>query len=343
MNTSNLKMKKPCFKIFYLFIIIGLIACNEQQPPKKPVQNQIEDLEKEKIFVPEFNADTAYRFIENQVNFGPRVPNTKGHAKCAEYLINELKSSGWEVQVQNGLVYTFNKVEIDLKNIIASYQPDLENRILLMAHWDTRPFADQDSKDKNKPILGANDGASGVGVLLEIARIIGENPVKNIGVDIILFDAEDYGKPSSTMSQNDESDTYCLGSQYWAKNPHKENYNAKYGILLDMVGAKNASFSKEGGSMYYAPNIVEKVWSAAKSLGYDNYFLDIESPPITDDHYYVNKIIKIPSIDIIHYETKNKVGFGDFWHTHNDNMEVIDKSTLEAVGQTLLEIIYNEK
>ena len=326
------------------FLILTFAACESgQQPPKQKVTKQTIESEEIAIEVPTFNADSAYQYIADQVNFGPRVPNTKEHAKCADYLIHSFERFGWEVQVQNGIVTTFNKVEIDLKNIIASYNPESEDRILLMAHWDTRPFADQDTKEKNKPILGANDGASGVGVLIEVARQISTLKLDNIGVDIILFDAEDYGKPSSAMTQDNASDTYCLGSQFWAKNPHQENYNARFGILLDMVGAKDATFTKEGVSMYYAPSIVEKVWTRANKLGYSKYFVDKQTPPITDDHYYVNQIIKIPSIDIIQYETGTRSGFGHYWHTHDDNMDIIDKNTLNAVGQTLLEVIYREQ
>lgn len=334
----------------YLVIIVlpllGLIvACsndNQKKAERKDLQRNINKQEQSFKQAPEFNSDSAYYYIEKQVAFGPRVPNTKEHAACAEWLKDKLASfNGWEVQIQEFKARAFDNTILNGKNIIASYNKDALKRILLFAHWDTRPFADQDIKDRNKPIPGANDGASGVGVLLEIARQISLNPI-NIGVDIILFDAEDYGQPEGTMIPR-KPDTYCLGSQYWAKNPHTPGYKAYYGILLDMVGAKDATFTMEATSMYYASNVVEKVWAVAHKLGYGNYFLYKRTDAITDDHYYVNAIAEIPSIDIIQYDPETRSNFGKYWHTHDDNMDIIDRNTLKAVGQTILQVLYNEQ
>ncbi|MDB4534612.1 M28 family peptidase, partial [Vicingaceae bacterium] len=226
------------------------------------------------------------------------------------------------------------------KNIIGEYNPDAKKRILLFAHWDSRPFADQDSKNMTKPILGANDGASGVGVLLEVARQLTLTK-PNTGVDIIFFDAEDYGQPAG-MNKT-VSETYCLGSQYWTKHLHKENYTADYGILLDMVGNSKPYFTQESISMNYAPDIVEKVWGNAKALGYSQNFVSQRTAFVgTDDHQFVNSIAGIPSIDIIHYE-RSSGNFHSSWHTHNDNMSVIDKTSLAMVGEVLLYTIYQEK
>jgi Zn-dependent M28 family amino/carboxypeptidase len=211
---------------------------------------------------------------------------------------------------------------------------------MLFAHWDSRPFADRDSKNKGKAILGANDGASGVGVLLEVARQI-QKLKPNIGVDIFFFDAEDYGQPSSDMRKR-QAGTWCLGSQYWANNPHKANYNANFGILLDMVGASNAYFTKEAISMYYAPQIVDKVWGIASALGHGNHFVFQQTSHVgEDDHLYINKIANIPSIDIIQYDPAT-TAFAPHWHTHDDNMDVIDKNTLAAVGETVLATVLRE-
>jgi Zn-dependent M28 family amino/carboxypeptidase len=188
--------------------------------------------------------------------------------------------------------------------------------------------------------MAANDGASGVGVLLEMARQFSiQKP--EIGVDIIFFDAEDYGAPQNYSGASE--DAWCLGSQYWANNPHKAGYTAEFGILLDMVGAPNATFYKEDFSMYYAAGIVEKVWSTAATLGFSNYFRDEKTGAITDDHVYINKIAGIPSIDIIQYRNEGQnSGFGHYWHTVNDTMENIDKNTLFAVGTTVMHVVYNE-
>ena len=194
--------------------------------------------------------------------------------------------------------------------------------------------------NRTKPVLGANDGASGVGVLLEMARQMSKQQ-PTVGVDIIFFDVEDYGAPSDVSVPNSE-DTWCLGTQYWANNPHVAGYKAKYGILLDMVGGKNAVFPREQVSMEYARDVVDKVWATGQSLGFSQYFLDQPGGIITDDHVVVNKVIGIPSIDIIHYDA-NAGGFVSTWHTVNDTMENIDINTLNAVGTTLMHVIYKEK
>lgn len=327
--------------IYLLFIFF--IACSGEEEKKKEIKTTPlpkENVTEHKISHPDFNADSAYLYIKEQVDFGPRFPNNEGHAKCASYLKNKLSSFGFNTFIQTGKAKTFNNKEITIKNIIGEYKPELQKRILLFAHWDSRPFADQDVKDMTKPILGANDGASGVGILLEVARQLNLKQPE-IGIDIIFFDAEDYGQPSSTMIQS-EMDSWCLGSQYWSKNPHKNNYKAEFGILLDMVGSANANFTQESISMTYAPDIVRKVWNTAAQLGYSNYFSNEQTFFVgTDDHKYVNEIAKIPSIDIIHYE-RSTSNFHQSWHTHQDNMDVIDKNTIQVVGKTLLAVILKE-
>jgi Zn-dependent M28 family amino/carboxypeptidase len=328
-------------KILYISILFLLFGCGNDS--EKEIEPIIETpiVVEPKIEKPDFNADSAYLFVQEQVDFGPRFPNNEAHGKCAKYLKHKLQSYGLNTITQIGKAKTFNNKEITIKNIIGSYNPEAEKRILLFAHWDSRPFADHDSKDLTKPILGANDGASGVGVLIEVARQL--NIYKpTIGVDIIFFDAEDYGEPRGIIEDENSAKTWCLGSQYWANNMHIPNYNAEYGILLDMVGSSNAYFTQEAFSMHYAPLVVQKIWNNAKKLGYGNYFVNRQTNFVgTDDHQYVNEIAKIPSVDIIHYE-QSRNGFHPSWHTHNDNMDVIDKVTLSVVGEVLLYTIYNE-
>lgn len=315
-----------------------MIACGEE-PKKSTSNNTVPPKEVYNITPPNFSADSAYQFIAEQVAFGPRVPNTEAHKQAAIYLEEKLTSYGAQVIVQEAVVEAYNGTKLNIKNIIGSYNLENTNRVLLMAHWDSRPFADQSPNDRDKAISGANDGGSGVGILLEIARQLQlKNPT--IGVDIALFDAEDYGQPSGTT--NPKPKTWCLGSQYWATNLHTPNYTAKYGILLDMVGAANAVFTQESISMYYAPQVVDKVWNVAAKLGYTNYFPFMQTAHVgEDDHLYVNRIAKIPSIDIIQYDA-NTGAFAPHWHTHEDNMDVIDKNTLKAVGQVVLATVYNE-
>jgi len=296
------------------------------------------------VSVPDFNADNAYNFVKAQVDFGPRVPNTKAHEECGDYLAGKLQEYGAKVTNQRADLVAYDGTILKARNIIGSYDPDNKKRVLLFAHWDTRPWSDNDPDPANHhtPVMGANDGASGVGALLEMARLFNEQ-APAVGVDIIFFDAEDYGVPQFSDSRVENS--WCLGSQYWARYPHVPGYNARFGILLDMVGGKGATFYREGYSDYYAKSITNKVWKKARELGYNNYFIDQSAGgAVTDDHLYVNEIIRIPSIDIIPNDPGNELsGFGGFWHTVNDTMENIDRETLKAVGQTVLAVVYNEK
>lgn len=290
---------------------------------------------------PSFNEDSAYAFVQKQVDFGPRVPNTPAHKACGDYLVKALKKYGLQVTEQTFVATTYDGKKLNSRNIIGSFNPAASKRILLTSHWDSRPFADQDSLNKTKPVPAANDGASGVGVLLEIARTLsGSGNKPDLGVDIIFFDAEDWGNSDKAT---DKFSGYCLGSQHWAANKHIPNYTAYFGILLDMVGAKGATFPKEGYSVQMAEGVVKEVWDIARELGYSAYFLDQRGSGITDDHVPVNEVAKIPMIDIIHTQPDNiaQTFFKD-WHTTNDTMENIDPKTLKAVGQTVLQVLYQE-
>ncbi len=320
-------------------LFISIVACNSTSSSSN---NEAKRKEKKTVSVPAFNADSAYSYVSKQVSFGPRVPNTDAHVACANYLANQLKQFGAEVIEQKAELRAFDNTLLHSNNIIGQYKPELNNRVLLFAHWDSRPFADQcqEESEKRQPILGANDGASGVGVLLEIARHLQKADLP-IGVDIIFFDAEDYGMPEFYKGEYVE-DSWCLGSQYWAQNPHKQNYYAKYGILLDMVGGTNAMFYRERYSMQFAPRVLKKIWQAANELGYSNNFVYEEGGMITDDHVYVNKYLNIPCVDIIQHDPTTSSNFASYWHTHNDNMDAVDKTTLKAVGQTVMHVLFNE-
>ena len=325
--------------ILCIIAALLLAACGSSQKKSEPAAVEAA------VIVPIFDADSAYSFVASQVAFGPRVPNSEAHRACGDYLENKLRAYGAEVVTQNVTLTAYNGDKLQARNIIAQFQPQKKKRVMLCAHWDSRPWADSDPDKANhyKPILGANDGASGVGVLLEIARHLSGAPTK-VGVDIVLFDAEDYGRHENEPYTGAGMDhSWALGSQYWARFPHKDNYNARYGILLDIVGAPGSTFYREGISDYYAPGIIDKVWAQAAKDGYGSYFINKEGGMVTDDHLYVNDFLGLPCIDIINCDRNSPNGFGPYHHTVKDDMEWIDAATLKAVGQTVLAVVYNEK
>lgn len=323
-----------------LLLVWMVVACGNSTTKN----NQTEAVEKEVIKAPEFDADSAYRYIQAQAEFGPRVPNTQAHRACGDYLAGQLEKFGAKVYNQYADLIAYDGTILKSRNIIGAYKPESKKRVLLCAHWDSRPYADNDPDPKNHrtPILGVNDGASGVGVLLEIARQIQkEQPA--LGIDIVFFDSEDYGIPEFYEGRY-QQDTWCLGSQYWARTPHVQNYNARFGILLDMVGGKGATFYYEGYSSRTARSEMKKIWKKANELGYGKYFIKEDGGEVTDDHVYVHTLARIPCVDIINYDANNpQSSFGSFWHTVDDTMENIDRNTLKAVGQTVMDVIYNEK
>lgn len=331
-------MKNLIIGIFSIMFMLSSCGQSSRTTQKKEKQSSSASAS---VSIPQFNADSAYSFVAKQVAFGPRVPGTPAHDLCAKWMVNKFKSYTPHVMVQSFSARTYDHVLRKGENIIASFSPEKTSRILLMAHWDSRPFADHD-KDKSKwrtPIDAANDGASGVGVLIELARLFHlQNP--QIGIDIVLFDLEDWGAPEDIRNQGKEDD-WALGAQYWARHPHTPGYSANFGILLDMVGAKDATFLKEYYSRQYAGYYVKQIWKTAAGLGYDNYFPNRDGYPIDDDHYYINKIAGIPSVDIIQLDPNSSNGtFWEYWHTMGDTMDKIDKNTLKAVGQVLLTVIY---
>jgi len=321
-------------KKILLTILISLLflSCGKESP-KEEVEAQF--TLKPMANLPVFNSDNAYGYIEKQLSFGPRDPNSTAHQQALAFLESEMKKFADKVTLQNFSYPGYNDVILNLTNVIASFNPDAKNRILLCAHWDSRPRAD---KDKNpalidKPILGANDGASGVAILLELARMLKENKVQ-IGIDLILFDGEDYGKESDLQN-------YLLGSKYFTANLLKD-YKPAFGILLDLVGDKEARFYKETNSMMYAPDIIDMIWSAAGLLNAST-FSNLEGDGIYDDHIPLNQV-GIRTVNIVDAEligANTPVERRNYWHTHNDTIENIGKETLKQVGDVLTRIIYS--
>ena len=334
-------MKKVKVFIASLFTIVSsllVISCNSCQSSKS-----VSAVSTEAYIMtsPQFNSDSAYHYIEKQLSFGPRVPGTNQHKECGDWLVSKLTNFGAEVAEQKANIIHYEGQEIEIRNIIASFNSEIEKRVMLFAHWDSRPYADQekDKEKQNRPILGADDGASGVGVLLEIARQL-QSKSTNIGIDIMLFDLEDWGQADFDTNYI-QGDWWCVGSRYWSEQPHIDNYNAEYGILLDMVGSAGATFMHEGYSSQYAPQVLSKIWSTAANLGYSKYFVQQRGGYITDDHVPVIENMGIPCVDIINLKNSS-TGFAPHWHTHNDDIRNINRETLQAVGQTVMEVIYKE-
>lgn len=291
---------------------------------------------------PHFNADSAYAFTAKQCEFGPRTMNSAAHEACGKWIAEKFKQYGCEIIEQKADLKGYDGTILKSTNIIARYNPKAEQRILLCAHWDSRPWADNDpdSTKHKQPVMAANDGASGVAVMLEIARLLQADKKLEIGVDFVCFDAEDWGVPQWETKFQDTGDSWALGAQYYAQNL-PQGTRPQMGILLDMVGGEGAQFYREGMSMQFAPDVVSRVWDDAKAAGYGSYFPDAVGGMVTDDHVPVNQIAGIPTIDIIpYYPDCQQSSFGPTWHTISDTMEHIDKNTLQAVGQTVIQVLY---
>lgn len=314
---------------FFVILLIGISACKTDPKTSEPA------VKKDPVKIPAANGDSLYTFVEKQLSFGYRIPGTPEHIACKDWIVSKLESYGADVIEQKFTTSFLTVKNVDAFNIIASFNPNHKKRILIGAHWDSRMIAekDQDKAKQDKPISGADDGGSGVAGLLEIARQLSENEI-DLGIDLIFFDAEDQGN-----SNVDES--WALGAQHWGKNMHKRGYKAKFGILLDMIGSKGATFGKEFYSQQYAKSYQDKVWTLARRMGYTDMFVNTLFGRIGDDHLYVNKYAGIPMFDIINYRVGENL-FGAYHHTHDDDIDVIDKRTLRVVTQVVLAAIFKE-
>lgn len=323
-------------RILPLFLAALLaVACNNGGKPSQA--DPVSAIDYSAIKIPEISADSAYRFVAEQLDFGFRAPGTKGHDQCAKYLESQMRRWCDTVIVQNFTATLWDGSTFRGHNIIASFSPEKDNRVLLGAHWDSRLWADHDSDAANhhKPIMGANDGASGVGALMEMARAMATQRPE-AGVDIIFFDMEDQGIPEWADIYKDN--TWCLGSQFWANNPHRPFYRASYGILFDMVGTRNLRFTKEEISRTYASGITDRIFKCAEALGYGNIFVNQNTDAILDDHMYVNQIIRIPMVDLV--QNTPGCSFFPYWHTVEDNLDCIDAESLKTTATVAMKMIY---
>jgi len=296
-----------------------------------------------------FDADSAYLFCQQQCDFGPRTMNSEAHEQCAQWIAQKFAQYGYQVTLQKADLKGYDGTILKSSNIIATApvagdSGAVANRLLVCAHWDSRPWADNDPDSVNwhKPVMAANDGASGVAVMLELARQLQQHDSTNVAVDFVCFDAEDWGVPQ--WSNQSDADSWALGAQYWAANcPQSVAKNYRYAILLDMVGGQGAKFYHEGFSLEHARPVVDKIWKAASAAGYGSFFPSQPGGYVTDDHVPVNEKAHIPCVDIInHYPECPQSNFGPTWHTVNDDMQHLDRNTLKAVGQTLIQLIYSE-
>ncbi len=311
-----------------LALCLMLVACGEtrRESPGQSGTTSTPAME-----VPAFDAQRAFQYLTQQTDFGPRNPGSRGYQQCLAFLQAELSGFADSVFLQR-FSYRTARGESQLgTNIIARFGRGAGARILLTAHWDTRPWADQDINPGNytKPILGANDGASGVAVLLEFARILSVNPPP-AGIDIVLFDAEDAGESGN-------SESFALGSQHFAKNlPVNTQY--RYAINFDMVGDKNLEIRRESNSDTYAPALMDAVFQRARLLGYPQ-FIDEQIPGIYDDHIPLNQA-NIPAIDIIDFNYPDHTN--RYWHTMDDTPDKCSPESLHAVGTVILHILYGQ-
>lgn len=320
--------------LFALLALLLITACTgRQEPAGQPYVST----------APTFCTDSAYAYVAAQCAYGPRTPGSPAHDSCGAWIAEKFRALGADVTLQQTTVRLYDGTTVPCTNIIATCQSDAPKRVMFCAHWDSRPWADNspDSAHWHQPIDGANDGASGVAVLIELARLLQQTPAQ-VGVDLVCFDVEDCGTPQWEDDEALHGDRHwCLGSQYWAAHPHEDGHRAEWAVLLDMVGGPDSEFRQEGYSRRLAPRVLDKVWGAAHRIGLGGRFPYTQGSYVTDDHLPVNQC-GIPCIDLIASD-KNDGGFCTTWHTPLDDLSHIDRQTLADVGQTLTEVLYTEQ
>lgn len=310
--------------IIALFACVSTAACGSKEQVSPTVAKIVER--------PPFNADSAFAYVSQQVGFGPRVPGSEAHARCRQWLVDRLQSADAAVELLDTVVTSPDGQKVAIHNILGHIRPDATKRVMLLAHYDTRPWADMDpdTDAHHRPIDGANDGASGVAVILEVIRNIDAVPTTT-GLDILFVDCEDSGNYADDAS-------WCLGSQAFAASMSPTGKRPDYAILLDMVGGKDALFYREQFSNVYARTIVDRVWNTAASLGYSDRFIQQIGGAINDDHIHLLGA-GIPAIDIVEMSHPQTKSFNSTWHTLSDNISNIDPATMKIVGETILKTL----
>jgi hypothetical protein len=294
-------------------VVLSLLVACESAPPAPPR---------------EFDGAAAMRNVETQVAFGPRVPGMPGHAAMAAWLDSLARATGDSVFIQDWVNVTTKGDKLSLHNVMIRFNPLATDRLLFLTHWDTRPIADKsiNPEDRNKPIAGANDGASGVAVLLGMADALKKKP-PTIGVDLLFVDGEDFG------SFEDSTET-LLGARYYAKN-QAPGPKPLFAVLLDMVGDRDLQIYQEGNSLLGAPEVVERVWDAARIAGYSKVFIATPSQSMVDDHLPLQQA-GIRAIDVIDFTYGSN---NSLWHTLDDTPDKLSAQSLQAVGDVMMAVI----
>lgn len=286
-------------------------ACRESAPPPR-----------------EFDGPSALRYIETQLAFGPRVPGTEAHRRMAEWLDSLLRDRADTVIVQRWNHVTVKGDTLPMVNFLARYNPAAEKRLLYLAHWDSRPFADgPNSRDSTVPVPGANDGGSGVALLLGVADVLERVP-PDIGVDLLFVDGEDYGDFTATPQD------VLIGSRYYAAN-QPPGPAPLYAVLFDLVGDRDLQIYQEGNSLIGAPEVVNLVWNTARELGYGGTFIRSPRHTLVDDHLELQKV-GIRAINVVDFDYPA-------WHTPEDTIDKVSAESLQIVGDVAMALIRRER
>jgi peptidase M28-like protein len=287
-----------------------------------------------------FSGEQALAYARTQVDFGARVPGTEGHHRTGDWIVAQMRQRADTVIQQQWTHVTQRGDSLPMRNILARFHPEMEQRVLYLAHWDTRPVADQDRNlgARQMPIPGANDGASGVALLIALGDVLTKTP-PSVGVDLLLVDGEDYG--SFADSNNPD---VLIGSRYFAEHLPSPDYRPLFGVLWDMIGDRDLNIYQEQNSVQAAPEVVQRVWQTAKELGYDDYFIPEVIEPITDDHVpLIKKGLRVIDVIDIDYgppiENGGSRPAATYHHTMQDTIDKVSARSLQIVGDVATTLV----